>query len=62
MSARADDCIPAADETARATTSVAPEETVRPAEASAAEPEVNEPNPSAPPAPTPTPILPLHQM
>ena len=48
---------PAAEEIARATTSVAPEETVRPAEASAAEPEVNEPIPSAPPAPTSSPIL-----
>ena len=35
-SVRADDCIPAAEEIARATTSVAPEEIVRPAEASTA--------------------------
>ena len=38
-STRADDYIPAADESARATTSVAPEEQVRPAEASTVVPE-----------------------
>ena len=71
-STRADDCIPAADDTVRATTSVAPEEIVRPAEASTAVreetdharatasvvPEENEQISSAPPAPTASPILP----
>ena len=64
-STRADDCIPAANDSARATTSVAPEEIVRPAETStdvleetsharataSIVPEVNEPISSAPPAP-----------
>ena len=71
-STRADGCIPAAEETARATTSVAPEEIVRPAEAStvvleetdharataSVVPEENEQISYAPPAPTPSPILP----
>ena len=72
QSTRADDCIPAADEIARATTSVAPEENVRTAEASTAMPEETdharatasvvpeemEPISSAPLASTPSPILP----
>src|SRR3989337_1453967 len=71
-STRADDCIPATEDIARASTSGAPEESVRTAEASMAVPEEKEevrttasvvpeeiqPNSSAPPAPTPTPILP----
>ena len=44
MSSRADNCIPAAEEIARAPTSGVPEE--------------NQPDSSAAPAPTPTPILP----
>ena len=71
-STRADDCIPAADETARATTSVVPEELVRPVEASTAVPEEtdharatasvvpkeNEPISSAPPTQTTSPTPP----
>nr|XP_020180729.1 translation initiation factor IF-2-like [Aegilops tauschii subsp. strangulata] len=71
-STRADEAIPATDEIARATTSVAPEEYARPVEVSVATPEdteqvratasvapeVNEPISSAPPAPMPSPILP----
>nr|XP_040243782.1 uncharacterized protein LOC120963254 [Aegilops tauschii subsp. strangulata] len=70
-STRVDEAIPAADEIARATTSVAREEIARPAEASVAAPEQteqtrataslapeeNEPISSAPPAATPIPIL-----
>ena len=71
-STRADDRIPAADDIAMVTTSVAPEEIVMAAEASTAVPEEtdharaaasvvpeeNEPISFAPPAPTPSPILP----
>nr|XP_045086236.1 cell wall protein RTB1-like [Aegilops tauschii subsp. strangulata] len=71
-STRADEDILAAEETARATTSVAPEEQSKPAEASAdapedtkqaratasVAPEETAPISSAPPAPTPSPILP----
>ena len=58
QSTRADDCIPAAEEIARATTSIAPEETEEVRATASVVPEVIEPNSSAPPAPTPTPILP----
>ena len=70
-STRDDGCIPAADDIARATTSVAPKEQAKLAEASTAEPEESEPTretasfapketepiSSAPPAPTST-VLP----
>ena len=58
MSSRADDCIPAAEEIARASTSGAPEETEEIRATASVVPEENQPNSSAPPAPTPTPILP----
>lgn len=71
-STRAAEEIPSSEETARATTSVAPEESARPAEDSVAAPEEiaqdrltasvvpeeTDPTPMAPPAPTPSPILP----
>ena len=55
---RADDCIPAAEEIARASTSVAPEENEEVRATASVVPEEIQPNSSAPPAPTPTPILP----
>src|SRR3989337_1633438 len=58
QSTRADDCIPAAEEIARATTSVTPDETEEVRATASVVPEVIEPNSSAPPAPTPTSILP----
>ena len=58
MSSRADDCIPAADEIARASTSGAPEENEEVRATASVVPEENQPHSSAPPAPTPTPILP----
>ena len=58
MSSRADDCIPAADETARAPTSGAPEENEEVRATASVVPEENQPHSSAPPAPTPTQILP----
>ena len=50
--------IPAAEEIARASTSGAPEETEEIGATASVAPEENEPDSSAPPAPTPTPILP----
>ena len=58
MSSRADDRIPAADEIARASTSGAPEETEEIRATASVVPEENQLDSSAPPAPTPTPILP----
>ena len=58
MSSRADDCIPATEEIARASTSGVPEETEEIRATTSVVPEENQPNSSAPPAPTPTPILP----
>ncbi len=58
MISRADDCIPAAEEIARASTSGAPEETEEIRATASVAPEENQPDSSAPPAPTPTPILP----
>ena len=58
VSSRADDCIPAADEIARASTSGAPEENEEVRATASVVPEENQPHSSAPPAPTPTPILP----
>ena len=55
---RVDDCIPAVEEIARATTSVVPEENEEVRATASVVPEENEPNSSAPPAPMPTPILP----
>ena len=58
VSSRVDDCIPAAEEIARASTSGAPEETEEIRATTSVVPEENQPDSSAPPAPTPTPILP----
>ena len=58
VSSRADDCIPAAEEIARAPTSGAPEENEDVRATASVVPEENQPHSSAPPAPTPTPILP----
>ena len=58
VSSRADDCIPATEEIARASTSGAPEENEEVRATASVVPEETEPNSSAPPAPTPTPILP----
>ena len=58
MSFRADDCIPAADEIARAPTSGAPEENEEVRATASVVPEENQPHSSAPPVPAPTPILP----
>ena len=58
MSSRADDCISAAEEIARASTSGAPEENEEVRATASVVPEEIQPNSSAPPAPTPTPILP----
>ena len=55
---RAGEEIPAAEEIARASTSGAPEETEEIGATASVVPEENEPDSSAPPAPTPTPILP----
>src|SRR4051812_7840221 len=57
-SSRADDSTPAAEEIARASTSGAPEETKEIRATASVAPEENQPDSSAPPAPTPTPILP----
>ena len=57
-SSRADDSIPAAEEIVRASTSGAPEETEEVRATASVAPEENQPDSSAPPAPTPTPILP----
>src|SRR4051812_47094688 len=57
-SSRADDSIPAAEEVARASTSGAPEETEEVRATASVAPEDIQPDSSAPPAPTPTPILP----
>ena len=51
---RADDCIPAAEKIARATSSVAPEENEEVGATASVMPEDLEPNSSAPPATTPT--------
>ena len=58
VSSRADDCIPAADEIPRAPTCGAPEENEEVRATASVVPEKNQPHSSAPPAPTPTPILP----
>ena len=58
MSSRADDCIPAAEEIARASTSGAPQESEEVRATASVAPEETEPNSSAPPAPTSSPILP----
>ena len=58
VSSTADDCIPAAEEIARAPTSGAPEENEEVRATASVVPEETEPNSSAPPTPTPTPILP----
>ena len=58
VSSRADDYIPAAEEIARASTSGAPEENEEVRATTSVVPEENQPHSSAPPAPTPTPILP----
>ena len=58
MSSRADDCIPAAEEIAKASTSGAPEENEEVRATASVVPEENQPDSSAAPAPTPTPILP----
>src|SRR3954466_6864296 len=57
-SSRADDSIPAAEEISRASTSGAPEETEEVRATASVAPEEIQTNSSAPPAPTPTPILP----
>src|SRR3954471_23098005 len=59
-SSRADDSIPAAEEIARASTSGAPEETEEVRATASIAPEENQPDSSAPPAPTPAPILPCN--
>ena len=58
VNSRADDCIPAADEIARASTSGASEENEEVRATASVVPEENQPHSSAPPAPIPTPILP----
>src|SRR4051812_16217952 len=57
-SSRADDSIPTTEEIARASTSGAPEETEEVRATTSVAPEEIQPHSSAPPAPTPTPILP----
>lgn len=57
-SSRADDSIPAAEETARASTSGAPKENEEVRATTSVAPEEIQPDSSAPPAPTPTPTLP----
>ncbi len=57
-STRADDSIPAAEDIPRASTSGAPEENEEVRATASVVPEENQPHSSAPPAPTPTPILP----
>ena len=57
-SSRADDSITAAEEMVRASTSGAPEETENVRATASVAPEEIQPDSSAPPAPTPTPILP----
>ena len=58
MSSRADDCIPATEEIAKAPTSGAPEETEELRATASVVPKANQPDSSAAPAPTSTPILP----
>ena len=58
MSSRADDCIPAVEEIARAPTSGVPEETEELRATTSVVPEENQPDTSAAPMPTSTPILP----
>ena len=58
MSSRADDCIPATKEIARTPTSGPPEETEELRATASVVPEENQPDSSAAPAPTSTPILP----
>ena len=58
MSSRADDCIPLAEEIARASTSGAPEESEEVRATASVVPDENEPISSAPPARTPSLILP----
>ena len=58
MSSRADDCIPAAEEISRASTSGVPEETEELRATTSVVPGENQPDSSAAPAPTSTPILP----
>ena len=58
QSTKADDCILAADEIARASTSGAPEENEEVRATASVVPEEIQPNSSGPPTPTPTPILP----
>ena len=58
MSSRADDCIPAAEDIARASTSGAPEENEEVRETASVTPEEIQTDSSAPPVPTTTPILP----
>src|SRR3954470_22431564 len=57
-SSRADDSMPATEENVRASTSGAPEETEEVRATASVAPEEIQPDSSAPPAPTPTPILP----
>ena len=58
MSSKADDCIPATEEIARVPTSGAPEETEEVRATASVAPEENQPDSSAAPTPTSTPILP----
>ena len=58
MSSRAHDCIPAAEEIARAPTSGVPEETEELRATASVVPEESQPDSPAAPAPTSTPILP----
>ena len=58
MSSKADDCIPATEEIARVPTSGAPEENEELRATASVVPEENQPNSSAAPTPTSTPILP----
>ena len=58
MSSRADDCTPAAEEIARASTCGAPEEIEEIRATASVVPKENQPDSSAAPAPTSTPILP----
>ena len=58
MSSRADDCIPATEGFTRASTSGVPKETEELRATASVVPEENQPDSSAAPAPTSTPILP----
>ena len=58
MSSRAHDCIPAAEEITMAPTSGVPEESKELRATASVVPEENQPDSSAAPAPTSTPILP----